>query len=56
MRISDLAGDADLVAQAHDDALYLSYEDPDLSRADHVPLAIEVRDRFGAYFEEVERA
>ncbi len=56
LRISDLAGDADLVAQAHDDALYLSYEDPDLSRADHVPLAIEVRDRFGAYFEEVERA
>ncbi|MEE1044151.1 MAG: ATP-dependent DNA helicase RecG [Olegusella sp.] len=55
LKISDLAGDADLVAQAHDDALYITHEDPDLSRADHVPLALEVRDRFGAYFEEVER-
>lgn len=56
LRISDMATDGDLIAWAHDDALYLAREDPSLSRADHVPLAIEVRDRFGAYFEEVERA
>lgn len=56
LRIADLAVDQDLVEAAHEDARALAQEDPDLSRAEHLPLALEVRDRFGAYFEELERA
>lgn len=56
LEISDLATDADLVEWAHVDALRISDEDPSLSMANHRLLALEVLDRFGAYFEEVERA
>ncbi len=56
LHIADLAVDQDLVELAHDDARTLAREDPDLSQAGHVPLSIEVRDRFGAYFDELERA
>jgi ATP-dependent DNA helicase RecG len=56
LRISDLDGDADLVEWAHKDALRIASTDPELSLAEHQPLAFEVRDRFGAYFEEVEHA
>ena len=56
LHISDLASDADLVQWAHADALSISKVDPDLSSALYRPLAFEVRDRFGAYFEEVDPA
>lgn len=56
LSISDLATDGDLVEWAHADALELAEADPELALPAHAPLALEVRDRFGAYFEEVERA
>lgn len=56
LRISDLANDADLVEYAHADALEITVDDPSLSRAGHRALALECRDRFGGYFEEVEHA
>lgn len=55
LKISDLVGDADLVELAHEDALELARRDPELASAELRPLAREVQDRFGAYFEEVER-
>ena len=55
LRISDLEADSDLVERAHADARGIVEADPDLSRAEHRALAIETRDRFGAYFEELER-
>lgn len=55
LQISDLAADGDLVEWAHLDALALADHDPALAQADHRALALEMRDRFGAYFEEVER-
>ena len=56
LSICDLDSDADLVKFAHNDARSMVESDPDLSDEMHVPLAIECRERFGAYFEEVERA
>ena len=56
LRVVDLASDIDLVEAAHADARELAREDPALSAPEHRALALEVRDRFGAYFEEVERA
>ncbi|OFK24590.1 ATP-dependent DNA helicase RecG [Olsenella sp. HMSC062G07] len=56
LRIADLAGDADLVAAAHEDARVIAAEDPALQDALHAPLALEAHRRFGAYFGEVERA
>jgi ATP-dependent DNA helicase RecG len=53
LRVVDLEADADLVEAAHEDARRIADEDPELARDDHRPLAIEVRDRFGAYYEEV---
>ena len=50
LRIVDLAVDADLVEAAHADAEELVARDPALSDARNVPLAREVRWRFGAYF------
>ena len=47
----DLVADADLVEAAHADARELKEADPALARPEHVPLALEVRRRFGAYFE-----
>ena len=56
LKISDLEADRDLVEAAHADARALADDDPRLSAPAHRALAIEVRDRFGAYFEELERA
>jgi ATP-dependent DNA helicase RecG len=55
LQICDLAEDADLVEWAHIDALSLADRDPALAAPAHRTLALEMRDRFGAYFEEVER-
>ena len=56
LRIADLAVDGDLVQLAHADAREISAQDPRLSENDHVPLALEVKERFGGYFDELERA
>ena len=56
LRVVDLATDTDLVEAAHRDARELAREDPALERPENGPLALEVRDRFGLYFDEVERA
>ena len=56
LRISDLASDEDLVEWAHEDAEALAMEDPMLEGPELRPLARECRERFGVYFEEVERA
>lgn len=55
LKIVDLATDADLVSWAHDDSRIIVGADPSLAEARHRALAIEVADRFGAYFEEVGR-
>lgn len=56
LKISDLDADRDLVEAAHDDARELAGEDRALRQPEHRAMALEVRDRFGAYFEELERA
>lgn len=56
LRICDLDADADLVEEAHADAIEIVNGDPRLSAPNHRAMAFEVRDRFGAYFEELERA
>lgn len=56
LRVVDLASDLDLVEAAHEDAREIACEDGALEMPQHEPLALEVRDRYGAYFEEVERA
>lgn len=56
LQVSDLSADADLVEAAHADARELAEKDPELSAPVHVPLALECRQRYGAYFLEVERA
>ena len=56
LEICDLARDRDLVEAAHADARELAESDPRLAAPAHRALALEVRDRFGAYFEELERA
>lgn len=56
LTICDLDSDADLVEAAHDDAREIASEDPTLSAARYAPLAFECRDRFGAYFDEMERS
>ena len=55
-QLVDLACDADLVEWAHEDARALAEADPALTRAQDRPLALEARDRFRGYFEELERA
>ena len=55
LRISDLEADADLVELAHSDARSIVDDDPALERPENHALALETRDRFGAYFEELER-
>ena len=55
LALTDLARDADLVEAAHADALELVAEDPGLRAPAHRALALEVRDRFGAWFEELGR-
>ena len=56
LEISDLDADRDLVEAAHEDAREIAREDPRLDAPTHRAMALEVRDRFGAYFEELERA
>lgn len=56
LRVTDLAVDEDLIKWAHDDARELVEEDPTLSGATTVPLALESKALFGAYFEETGRA
>lgn len=56
LEVSDLDADRDLVEWAHDDAREIADDDPRLAAPAHRALALEVRDRFGAYFEELERA
>lgn len=56
LRVCDLSTDADLVAWAHQDARTIVGRDPTLSSEALRPLALEVRDRFGGYFEELGRA
>ena len=56
LKIVDLASDADLISWAHDDARVIVNADPRLEYPVHRALAIEVADRFGAYFEEVGRS
>ena len=55
LHVVDLASDLDLVEAAHQDARHMTHDDPDLSAASHRALAHEVRERYAAYFEEVER-
>ena len=50
LRLVDMISDADLVVAAHEDAEALVGADPALADARNVPLAREVRRRFGAYF------
>ena len=56
LEISDLEGDRDLVEWAYEDAREIADADPRLVSPLHRALALEVRDRFGAYFEELERS
>ena len=56
LEVSDLEADRDLVEWAHADAREIVDADPRLSAPAHRAMALEVRDRFGAYFEELERA
>lgn len=56
LRLVDLACDTDLVEWAHEDARALAEADPALTRPQDRPLALEARDRFHEYFEELERA
>ena len=48
--------DRDLVEAAHADARAIADEDARLRAPAHRAMALEVRDRFGAYFEELDRA
>lgn len=56
LHICDLSTDADLVEAAHEDSRAISDVDPELRDMRHRCLALEMRDCFGAYFEEVGRA
>ena len=56
LRVSDLAADEDLVVAAHEDAQEIFAKDPSLASPGFRPMALEARDRFGAYFEELDRA
>ena len=53
LKVVDLAQDEELMGWARKDALEIFSQDPRLAEDVHRPLAIELRDRFGAYFEEV---
>lgn len=52
LRYVDFTLDADLVEAAHGDAMALLERDPGLTGPLHGPLALEVRRRFGLYFEQ----
>lgn len=55
LQVVDLTKDADLVLWAHADALKISEEDPSLTGAHNRCLSFEIRARYRAYFDEVER-
>ncbi len=56
LRVCDLEADADLAELANGDARDIRAADPSLSLAEHRLLAHEVRDRYGIYFDELERS
>lgn len=56
LKVCDLEADADLVEWAHEDARAIAAADPALASAAHRLLALEVRERYDVYFEELERA
>ncbi len=56
LSVCDLDSDEDLVVAAHEDARAIARDDPTLTEPLHGALAIECRERFGAYFDEMERA
>lgn len=56
LHVVDLGADLDLVEAAHEDARELARADEGLELPEHRALALEVRDWFGAYFDEVARA
>ncbi len=56
LRVCDLAADADLVEAAHADAREVAEADPGLRRCEHRSMALEVIERYGTYFKELERA
>ena len=56
LRVCDLETDGQIVEWAHEDARRLSGVDPSLAQPVHRLLAAEVRERFEAYFEELERS
>lgn len=56
LRLVDPAVDADLAEAAQADAAAIAAADPALAEPAHVPLALEVQGRFGAWFEEAGRA
>ena len=56
LRVCDMETDADLVELAHDDARAIVAADPALAAPEHRLLALEVRDRYDIYFEELERS
>jgi len=56
LSVCDLDSDEDLVVAAHEDARAIARDDPTLTEPLHGALAVECRERFGAYFDEMERA
>ena len=56
LRVCDLETDGQIAEWAHEDARRMSGEDPSLAQPVHRLLAAEVRERFEAYFEELERS
>ena len=56
LRVCDMEADADLVELAHEDARAIAEADPALTAPEHRLLALEVRDRYDIYFEELERS
>ncbi len=56
LRVCDMEADADLVELAHEDARAIAEADPALTASEHRLLALEVRDRYDIYFEELERS
>ncbi len=56
LKVCDLSSDKALVEAAHADANALAQTDPELREPLHAALALECRQRYRAYFEEVERA
>jgi len=55
LRVCDLNVDADLVEATHEEARQIADKDPKLKSPLHACLASECVERYGAYFEEVQR-